>query len=310
MNADRRPSDVTNGIHVEVLLDSVGPNGARLTTFLVKYPRFVHADIMTHRSLARNGASSRAKPVRVVIREVLDDPAVPAWWASKGKGMQGGAPLKGWRLWLCLRLWLLARYPAVAVSWILDAIGAAKQHCNRVLEPWHHIAMLYSGTDHAWPNFFKLRCHPDADPTAQRLACTMALLYRESGPTMLRAGDWHMPFLFRHERDQLSVDECMTISVARCARLSYFEFDAGHKVSGFEADRRLNRRLKGDPIHATPFEHQGQAQPAGLIKRSGPFLGWNQHRKTIPGECAGEFDLYHPTFEDLCRKHGLDPDRK
>jgi len=33
----------------KVVLDSVGPNGARLTTFELSYPRFVHAELMTHR---------------------------------------------------------------------------------------------------------------------------------------------------------------------------------------------------------------------------------------------------------------------
>lgn len=33
----------------KVILDSVGPNGARLTTFELSYPRFVHAELMTHR---------------------------------------------------------------------------------------------------------------------------------------------------------------------------------------------------------------------------------------------------------------------
>jgi len=46
----------------EVVLDSINPDRQRLCSVLATYPRFIHAEIMTHRDRARNAASSRAIP--------------------------------------------------------------------------------------------------------------------------------------------------------------------------------------------------------------------------------------------------------
>jgi hypothetical protein len=50
-----------------VLLDSRSPSGARLTTLEVRYPRFIHSEMMTHRVFSRNAASSRAIPIKKMI---------------------------------------------------------------------------------------------------------------------------------------------------------------------------------------------------------------------------------------------------
>ena len=56
-------------INAEIICDSewqVSPNTkkTRLITFVLRYPRFIHGEVMTHRSFSRNAASSRAIPVR------------------------------------------------------------------------------------------------------------------------------------------------------------------------------------------------------------------------------------------------------
>lgn len=40
----------------KILLDSVAPCGKRLTTWELTYPRFVHAELMTHRLFSRTTA--------------------------------------------------------------------------------------------------------------------------------------------------------------------------------------------------------------------------------------------------------------
>ena len=50
-----------------ILLDSLSPSGARLTTMEVRYPRFIHSEMMTHRVFSRNAASSRAIPIKKMI---------------------------------------------------------------------------------------------------------------------------------------------------------------------------------------------------------------------------------------------------
>jgi hypothetical protein len=43
-------------IEAKIILDSISKAGARLTTFELTYPRFIHAEFMTHRMLSRNAA--------------------------------------------------------------------------------------------------------------------------------------------------------------------------------------------------------------------------------------------------------------
>ena len=59
-----------------------------LTTLLLRYPRWIHAEFMTHRAFSRNAASSRAIPVEKLIRDVLQNTAEPIFWGKNQKGMQ------------------------------------------------------------------------------------------------------------------------------------------------------------------------------------------------------------------------------
>lgn len=62
--------------------------GARLTTFEVTFPRIVLAEFNTHRVFSRNSASSRAIPVKTMLKRVKEDPFVPVYWGKNQKGMQ------------------------------------------------------------------------------------------------------------------------------------------------------------------------------------------------------------------------------
>ena len=70
-----------------VLLDSRSPSGARLTTLEVRYPRFIHSEMMTHRVFSRNAASSRAIPIKKMIAAVREEPALPVYWGRNQTGM-------------------------------------------------------------------------------------------------------------------------------------------------------------------------------------------------------------------------------
>lgn len=48
----------------KILADSLSPDGVRLTTFKVTFPRIVLAEFNTHRMFSRNSASSRAIPIK------------------------------------------------------------------------------------------------------------------------------------------------------------------------------------------------------------------------------------------------------
>ena len=287
--------------------DSVAPDGTRLTTFVLRYHRFVHAELMTHRVFSRNSSSSRAIPVEKMIQWTLEDPAVPVEWGKNQKGMQAKELLDPETAAKAELVWLNARDKMIDSTHELLELGVHKQIANRLLEPWHHIAVIVSSTQ--WANWFSLRWHKDAQPEIRELAKLMAVEYRKSTPRALEPGQWHLPFinnddyaqavkletdnggyfenLESHERVQHTLIKC---SVARCARVSYMNHD-GTKPDT-EKDIKLHDMLVVQrPLHASPAEHQATPlAPPEDPRLAGNFRrGWKQYRKTLSDECAETF---------------------
>jgi hypothetical protein len=82
-------------IEAKIILDSVGEHSPRLTTFLLRHPKFIHAEFTRHRSMSLCVSSSRAVPVSKNLEEVREDTlrAVPVYWGAEQKGMQSGEEL-------------------------------------------------------------------------------------------------------------------------------------------------------------------------------------------------------------------------
>ena len=70
-----------------IILDSITPAGARLTTMEVTFPRFVLSEFNTHRVFSRNSASSRAIPIKKRVKAILTDPVEPIHWGKNQRGM-------------------------------------------------------------------------------------------------------------------------------------------------------------------------------------------------------------------------------
>lgn len=300
-------------ISARILADSYSlRTRSRLTTFEVRYPRFMHAELMTHRMLSRNAASSRAIPMSKAIQAVIDDPAMPLVWGSNKPGMQAGAELTGDDLRLAKESWLEARDYAVAYARDLEAIGLHKQHGSRIIEPWSHITVIVSATD--WANFYQLRRDVMALPEFKALADLMYSIHRKSKPTLMdgRIGiwGWHLPLVTDDERTELETivrdapEQCegqphpaIKVSIGRCARVSYLTHDGKRD---YFADMELHDRLSTSG-HWSPFEHAARTlEAAGVGKatesrwysqerKSGNFTGWEQYRKTMTRE--------HPYYE-------------
>ena len=49
-------------IKAEIVADSINPTGDGLTTYLLTFPKFILAELNTHRVFSKNSASSRAIP--------------------------------------------------------------------------------------------------------------------------------------------------------------------------------------------------------------------------------------------------------
>lgn len=255
--------------HAEVLLDSVNPAGQRLTTFVLRFPRFVLSEFNTHRMFSRNASSSRAIPTAKLMQQLREDPVVPVEWGRNQSGMQAREVLDANAAAAAEAEWLRARDAALAHAEQLRATGVHKQIVNRLLEPWMWASVIVSST--TYENFFTLRCHPDAQPEIKRLADLMRTAYEASTPTARAAGEWHLPFTGPDDGD-LPIETRKQVSVARCARVSYLTHVGTRDV---EADRVLHQRLL-EAGHWSPFEHVAVA--AADDRGYNNFRGWQAYR--------------------------------
>lgn len=153
-------------ISAKIIADSINPQGQRITSFILTYPRMIHGELMTHRMFSRNSASSRAIPFKKMIEMVEKDPFIPIAWQSKHTGMQGHEYLDGdSEQKLLINKWLEARDLAVQQAKLLDNSNVTKQLCNRLLEPFMWHTVLVTATE--FDNFFDLRCPKYQTPVSQ-----------------------------------------------------------------------------------------------------------------------------------------------
>ena len=294
-------------ITAKIIADSVAKNsGKRITTLLLRYPRFIHAELMTHRVFSRNASSSRAIPVARMIEDLRRDPAMPIYWGSNKPGMQAGEELYGADLDWVKRQWLGGMEEAIGRAEQMISAGLHKQIANRILEPWAHINVVVTATEYA--NWFALRNHSDAQPEIKALAEAMRKAMDLSVPVKLAPGEWHLPFVTYDDHEQLlamsdSQEEgdrlARMVSTARCARTSFLTHDG--RATTLEEDIALHDKLVvSSPLHASPAEHQ--ATPDTYVEaHEGPYgewrvgkwtmphlhgnlTGWRQYRKMLPNE--------------------------
>ena len=223
----------------KIIADSLTPQGNRLVTYKVTYPRIIHAEMCRHRMLSRNTASSRAIPFKKMVEDVEKNPFIPIAWQKNHKGMQGSEYLEiNPNVFGPVNGWLEARNKAVELAKYLNELDVTKQLCNRLLEPFVWTTELITGTE--WDNFFELRCpsyydgetvhrsrkdyliknDPDRNKTyseeyfravnesqaeihIQKIAEMMWDSYNESKPKELQAGEWHIPY-----GDKIGIEDC------------------------------------------------------------------------------------------------------
>lgn len=289
-------------IHARVIADSITDGGSRLVTWELTYPRFIHAELMTHRVLSRNLASSRAIPAAKMRAMVEEHPVVPLHWGANQKGMQATREVEDTtaaRDW-----WRRACEMACYFHEEGERLGLHKQLVNRLIEPWLYAVGVVTATDHS--NLFHQRRHKDAEPHFQALAECMWDVFHENMPAYVGPAGWHLPYIDEvdsREVSKMTVEagtdydayETMraAISTARCARVSYLNHEGKRWIPD---DLALYERLLGsDVMHASPFEHPAQA--VGGRARIGNFEGWKQFRKFFPWEAG-------PDTSDRCERCG------
>ncbi len=275
---------------VKIIADSISKDGVRLTTFQLTYPRYIHAELMTHRVFSRNASSSRAIPTAKLIENSLRDMVYPIEWGLNQAGMQAKDEClseedseKAAQIWEAM-----AKCCADGVTMLSELgpidpktgkpVGLHKQWANRPLEWFGNITTLVTATE--WDNWYELRNHEMAQPEIHHLAKLMLAAHSANIPEVIYSENWwHLPYITLEEKRTLTVDTLLKISTARCARVSYLTQEGISPT--ISKDLELYDRLVGSvPLHASPCEHQ--ATPAeDPTAFSGNFRGWQQHRKLL-----------------------------
>jgi hypothetical protein len=267
--------------------------GSRLTTFELVYPRFILAEVNTHRQLSRNSASSRAIPIDAMVEAVKTDPAGPVFWGRNQAGMVAAEELIGFDLEKAKGTWAAGAYSAIWTAKELQACGVHKSIANRCLEPWFWVKTVLSATE--WPNFYVQRTDKAAEPSFQALAEAMLAAHNASVPVRVEERDgglyWHLPYVTPEERGVLNLDDQRCVSAARCARVSYTRHG---QVKDLEEDR-LRVVQMVDMRHWSPLEHVAVA----LQGQWGNYKNFCQWRKYFaPRECETEFPGLLDPFRD------------
>jgi thymidylate synthase ThyX len=288
-------------IAAKMILDSISQEGHRLRTFQITCHRWILAEINTHRALSRNYRSSRAVPFTKLLAEVRHNTAMPVAWLKNKPGMVATEPMTPDEEKLARQEWEWAASSAADWAEAVGKTGLHKQWVNRLLEPYLFVHGVISGTDFA--NFYHLRRAADAQPEFKALTDAMWEAEQTSTPTLLTAGQWHLPYVdasdeavFRHLSPLGCNAELRKLSVARIARVSVKPHDSDSVDT--DKDLALHGKLLKDR-HMSPFEHQATPDSLALYRRTaglcwmtpalhGNFTGWCQYRKMIPGEYMPE----------------------
>lgn len=268
-------------ISARIVADSMNTSGVRITTMELVYPRFIHAELMTHRVFSRNASSSRAIPVKKMLSDVWHNPAEPIHWGANQPGMQANGELEGLKLRLAKFLWRAAGKMACVPVKLMSMIGLHKQVANRILEPWQHIHVVVTSTE--WDNFYALRCHSNAQPEMRELAEAMQRVQNLSSPRILISGEWHLPYVSHEDKKEMEIEDAIKVSAARCARVSYLNH-GGLKSSLIQDHRLYDRLLGASPPHMSPVEHQAVATVGTM--RYANFRGWISHRFMVENRPA------------------------
>lgn len=263
-------------IVARILADSVSPQGVRLTTWEVEYPRLIHSEVMTHRMFSRNAASSRAIPFAKMVEQLNGRPvrfgANQAGMQDKGvaHNQRVKTPEFGDMSWECtwnelsIEAWETAKCSAAAFAQSFADAGYHKQITGRLTEPFQMMKTIISATETT--NWFWLREDEAADPSIAELARVMKEAQEQSVPELLQAGEYHLPYVdkarvqgkqlfYIYDKEgvphRITVENAIKVSCARCAAVSY-----RNEGYGLEKSIEIFGKLLGsDKKHASAFEH-------------------------------------------------------
>lgn len=301
------------GISAKVIKHSISASGKEMLTYEFVFPRFILAEVNTHRMLSKGAASSRAVPIADTILAIEQNPALPIHWGQNNAGMSSNGELQGTALVSAKQLWKSAVDAAIGLARAASSktgVNGHKQWVARMIENYTFTKQVISGTE--WANLFWLRDHEAAQPEFRELARCAKVAYQESVPTLLYPGQWHLPYIdfdgvnYYTSKEVVSLEVAKQISASCCAQVSYRKLDDSIEKAQ-KVFSMLNIGHETEAPHATPTEHQAtpMSDSTDLINVpfnpntwqngithvrkdgsmwSGNLSGYVQYRQLIPNE--------------------------
>lgn len=280
INHTENNTTVTIGQSTATVIADTQKYGHRITTVELVYPRYIHADFMSHRMFSRNASSSRVTPLRVTCREAMFDPVFFDYVGLDQSGMIEGEEISDKDKENFKRDWDALAFKVASEVYRMSLVYKVhKNILNRAIEPFSRIRTLVTATE--WSNFFKLRLAEDAQPEMRNLALSIKGAMTKSNPS---EGIYHVPYVdmtcidTSEEVDtgETFIPKYVMLSAARCARVSYARLNG--KPTDDAADIELACRLLKSN-HMTPFEHC--ANYTGTLAYYNNFLYWRSYRNVL-----------------------------
>lgn len=321
-----------NNCWARVVLDSVGPNGQRLTSMEVRYWRSIHAEFMTHRACARNAASSRAIPFLRLSKQPVRLAEMPPGAIPVGKPPVGEISLDSSELYSyivanCTYSYLhndpfLPEFIGSEQKGMqsgdelqepnriqaLEGIERMRQFCLQECRRLHDLGVHKSiinrylepwsyitvlVTATEWKNFFRLRIHPKAEKHFNKVAGLMKQALDASTPQPLKHGEWHMPYLREEERALLR--DPYAVDVAAALGVPSVE------VLGRDVNSYFKRISAARCARLSYLTHDGACNPADDLRIFNSLI----HPKTDDGR---DDDTIHASPLEHVATPDLDPE--
>lgn len=263
----------------KVLAHSINEWGKPIATLEVTLPRYILAELNTHRMFSRNSSSSRAIPLAKSIEAVKNKPFIPEVWQKLHSGMQGKEYFENTDA--LNHVWSKACSAMIGFASEINNLGGTKQLANRLLEPFMWQTVILTSTE--WNNFYKQRCpryrHPkspyyyttkkgwkefnlreggnlpvpqtelewaklsdsDAELNFQLLANEISESITNSNVELLLPGQWHIPYKDKIKKlyPKATLEEQLKISTVMCARVSYTTID--HDLSEWTLEKYVEK---------------------------------------------------------------------
>ena len=252
----------------------------RVITFVVHCPKFINAEILTHKGFSVNASSSRALGFPSTRRQ--DGPFVPPYVEKPSTKMFGDGEVELDK-YISFEKSILRIYDYILRELDDHKGNIHKQHLNRYVEPFFMQTLVITANKYVFDNMIKLRKSKFADPNIQILARRMEECIDKSKTKFQR---FHLPYVTLQESKSFSTLDQFLISAGRLAKVSYNNLsmeDPGIAI------KRAKRLIEDE--HKSCFTHQLLSDKnMGYTHSdiygnwySGNIRGWSQFRKVIWG---------------------------